>query len=145
MKGLICFDVDNTLLHSDGPHAYAFNEAFVRSGLKKVNLIKLKKSLDGRKAEAIIKKFFPHLKKEEVADVEKIHHSLIKKYSYLARPISKNVVKVLKKVKESYDIGVVSNSSSETIKELLKKSGIDRKSTRLNSSHGYISYSLFSF
>ena len=34
---LICFDMDNTLLHSDKAHSIAFNLALTDLGFKKIN------------------------------------------------------------------------------------------------------------
>ena len=47
MKPLICFDVDETLVHSNNVHVKSFNKAFIKNNLKPINEKRLAKALQG--------------------------------------------------------------------------------------------------
>ena len=109
MKPLICFDVDETLVHSNNVHIKSFNKAFIKNNLKPINEKRLAKALQGESSETIIKKFYPRLK---VKDVEKVHldkrRFVIKETYRYVKQIDKSS-NILKNLKKYYRIALISN------------------------------------
>ena len=125
MRMLICLDLDRTLIDSIKIHVRSFNEAFVLCGLGKVKDDKLRKTLDGRASEKVIKRFFPRLSERGVEKVKRVHKELIiKKYGKLARPLTKNTLKVLKMLKEKYVLAIISNATRKEVELFLNAARI---------------------
>src|SRR3989344_3368491 len=112
--GVICFDMDNTLIHSDKCHIEAYNKAFVKNGLKKLKDSKIKKALTGETHFQVIRKLFPNMNKKDVLEIKRLHDYYVRK-------------ETLKKLKKNYDLCLVSNCTKGEITALLKGTGIDKK------------------
>lgn len=123
---LICFDLDNTLVDSDKLHIFAFQKVF-----KEYNLPEVKKSavkdLFGITADILVKKLFPRLSDKEVKVLVDGHNRYAVKYAEKFIKPFPGVKSVLRKLKESYELGIVSNVSHKEIISTLKSAGIDIK------------------
>tara|TARA_Y100000310_G_scaffold223376_1_gene225217 strand:- start:2065 stop:2709 length:645 start_codon:yes stop_codon:yes gene_type:complete len=125
-KRLICFDLDNTLIHSDKAHIAAYHLAFKKNGLKKVNERLLKKKF-GRVGKLIVRELFPSLSNTKINKVIKDHHYfLIKKTYKFAKPIA-GAKNVLKQLRKNFKLAIVTNCSSETLKVLMKSTDIKKE------------------
>lgn len=125
-KKLICFDMDNTLIDADKLHVTAFNKAFKKNNLKAPNPKKLKK-LFGKLGILIVKDLFPKLRHKEILKVLEDHDNFVyKETKKYAKPF-KGVKKTLKKLKEEYKLGVISNCKHKEILEILKAAGLEKK------------------
>lgn len=127
---LICFDLDNTLVHSDRCHVYAFNKALKKFGFKpkKFGFIA---NLLGRPKFEIVSKLAPRANKKIKVEILRYHDLyLINKYCNLARKI-KYVLPVIKQLKERYNLAIVSNCKHKSIIALLKGAKLDRKYFRV--------------
>lgn len=124
---IITFDLDETLIHAKKSHWRAFNDAFEKFGLPKITYRKLLPFLNGRHAHQVVEDLFPKISAKKVNDITKEHHKLLKtKYGKYARKI-KGVVPALKKIKEKYEIGLVSNCTHKEINSLLKGARLNKK------------------
>jgi len=124
--GLICFDLDNTLVDSDELHIFAFKKAFKNCGLPKVKGIVIKNLL-GITGKVLVKKIFPKLSDKKIKDVVEEHNKYAIKYAKkFIRPFP-DVKTILKKLRKSYEIGVVSNCAHKEILSILKAAKIDVK------------------
>ena len=93
---LICFDMDNTLIHATKAHLKAYQLAFERHGLPRVKRDKIL-PLFGMISRQLVKKIYPSLTSKEVHAIVRDHDHIIQRetYSHL-RPV-KGVVKMLKR------------------------------------------------
>ncbi len=123
---LICFDLDNTLVHADDMHVKAFNKSFVKNNLPKVKSSELKK-LFGRIGVVIIKTLFPEITLNLAKKIVHDHNRLIVKgMAKEAKPI-KGVKTVLRKLKkQGYKLALLSNCSHIEIDAILKAVKIDK-------------------
>ena len=122
---LICFDLDNTLIHSDKAHVAAYNYALTKLGFKKRSFNFLVK-LFGRPHEEIIKVIAPKASKKEIRKISNLHDEILIKKTYrYAKPI-KNVNKTLKKLKKNYHLAILSNAVHKNISALLKGTRINK-------------------
>jgi HAD superfamily hydrolase (TIGR01549 family) len=121
-KKLICFDMDNTLVHSDKAHVYAFNKSLEDFGYKKLTFMSIAKHFGKPKDEVI--KTISGVDDEKI--IEKINNRHDKYlYTETKRYISKisGVEKVLKKIKKDYYVAVLSNCSHKNIEIILQSAG----------------------
>ena len=124
---LVTFDLDETLINAKKCHWLAYNEAFKKFGLKKLNYKKLIPYLNGMHAHGAVKLIYPKLSKKKIDDIVKEHHKLIGiKYGKYAKPI-KGVISVIKKIKKIYKVGIVTNCTHKELNGLLKGAKIDKK------------------
>tara|TARA_Y100000034_G_scaffold130667_1_gene189637 strand:- start:2118 stop:3524 length:1407 start_codon:yes stop_codon:yes gene_type:complete len=119
-KKLICFDMDNTLIHSDRAHVYAFNKALNSLGKKKLAFMAIAKHF-GKPKEDVAK---------SILDDEKLVNKLIEKHDYYLYKETKRYCRkisgsegVLKKLKKNYHIAILSNCSHKSMDNLLKAAG----------------------
>ncbi len=125
-KILLCFDLDNTLINSEKAHVLAYNSALEMNGYKKTTFNKLVKLL-GRPNKEVVKILIKSKNKKEINKVLNDHYYfLINKY-YKHVKIFPGVITVLKKLKKSYNIAVISNASHKSILALLRGAHIDRR------------------
>ena len=130
MKKLICFDLDNTLIYSDKCHILAYNEALKELKLKKPKTEFLK-SLFGMPHQFIIKIIAPGLDGEGMNKLVSIHDKILIQKTYKYSRQIPGTVKTLKKLRDDYDLALLSNSSHKNIIFLLDGAGIDRKLFRI--------------
>lgn len=131
MKKLICFDLDNTLIHSDVAHTLAYNHALKNNNFKKQNP-KIMKKLYGKPHHEIIKILTKG--KANKKQTEKIYHEhqkyLVQLYSKHAKAIP-GALTTLKKLKKEYILAILSNSTTKNIKALLKATKIPQNLFRI--------------
>ena len=126
-KGLICFDLDETLVSAKRCHWYGFNDAFKKYGLKQVRYKDFWPLLNGRRAHQVAKMLYPKLSDSKIDKIIKEHHKLIgTKYGKYSKQIG-NVNQILKKIKKRFEIALVSNCSHKEINGLLRGAKIDRR------------------
>jgi len=127
---LICFDLDNTLIHSDKCHVYAFNKALKKFGVKPKKYESIAK-LFGRPKQEVIDKLAPNCDNKTKLKILKYHNIYLRNdYYKLARKI-KYVLPVLKKLNKRYELAIVSNAYHKNIIALLKGAKLDRKYFKL--------------
>lgn len=124
-KKLICFDLDNTLIKSNKAHVRAFEMAFAKNKMKKINAKKIESLLNGRHAHDVVKMLFPKLNEDQVEKIVQDHHYFIRFTAKYAKRIG-GVVSTLKGIKKHYKIALVSNCIHNEISILLKSIGIRR-------------------
>ncbi|MDP2906348.1 MAG: HAD family hydrolase [Nanoarchaeota archaeon] len=124
--GMICFDLDNTLVDSDKLHVLAFQKAFKNYKLPKVkdNVII---ELLGLTGNVLVKTIFPHLSDEKARGVVEEHNKYSVKYAKKFIRAFPWVKQVLKELKKDHQLGVVSNCVHKEILSILKAAGIDVK------------------
>ena len=123
---VICFDMDNTLIHSDKCHIEAYNKAFVKNGINKLKSGKIKNALAGETHFQVIKKLFPHMKDKMVLKIRKDHNYFIIKETYKYAKKINGVAEALKNLKKKYVLSLISNCTKKEIFALLKWAGIDK-------------------
>lgn len=124
--GLICFDLDNTLVDSDKLHVFAFNKAFKKYKLPRVR-DEVIKGLLGLTADILVEKIFPKLSSSEVRAVVKEHNKYSMKYAKEFIKPFPGVKPVLKKLKKDYELGIISNCARKEILSILKAANIDTR------------------
>ena len=125
-KGLLCFDLDNTLIKSDDAHNFSYNAALKEAGLKTWNPAKMK-LIYGRPHFEVVRMLLRGRDGKLLQKVDELHGKyLVKKYNKKARAI-KGAISALKILKKSNRIAILSNCSHKTILCLLKGAGISRK------------------
>ena len=85
-KGIICFDVDGTLIKTNKAHIDAFNKAFEKNNLPTVGSAKLI-SLLGHTAIDIIHALFPDVSLRKVEAIAEDHSTFLKTTIEFAQPI----------------------------------------------------------
>src|SRR3989338_8415638 len=123
---VICFDMDNTLIHSDKCHIEAYNKAFVKNGINKLKKGRIKKALVGETHLQVIKKLFPHMGDRMVLKIRSDHNYFIRKKTYKYAKKINGVAETLKKLKGGYELSLISNCTKREIFALLKGAGIDK-------------------
>ena len=123
-KKLICFDMDNTLVHSDRAHVYAFNKALEDYGFNKLAFMAVAKHF-GKPKEECIKAISGSNDNEVIEKINKKHDEYL--YSETKRYVRKvpGVESVLKKLSRNYYIAVLSNCSHKNIEVILSAAGYD--------------------
>jgi len=124
-KDLICFDLDNTLISSNKAHVMAFELAFKKNNLKKINAKKIEPLLNGRHAHDIVKMLFPKLRSDAINNVVNDHHHFLRLTAKHARQIG-HADKTLRLLRKKYKIALVSNCIHKEINFLLKSANIRR-------------------
>lgn len=122
---LICFDLDNTLVHSDKAHVKAYNYALSRLGLKKKNP-KLIEELLGRPHNEVEKLLAPNLTEKQKVILRKYKYNYLKTKGYSDISAIKGVKPALKKLKKCYNLAVLSNCPHKDILLILKSSKIKK-------------------
>jgi len=119
--------MDNTLIYSDRCHIGAYNKSFVENGLRKLKGSKIKKALTGETHFQVIKKLYPKMISKIVWKIREDHNKFIRNEFYKYSKKINGVVEVLKKLRENYDLCLVSNCTKREINALLNGAGIDKK------------------
>ena len=121
---LLCFDLDNTLIHSDRAHAEAYDKALIKLGYERVP-IKLIRTLFGRPKREVVSILIGSKNKKKINDMLKWHDYYLYKTAKYTRKI-RGVINLLKKLKKKYNIAVLSNCSHKHIELLLNAANIDK-------------------
>jgi len=121
---LLCFDMDNTLVYSDRIHVEAFERAFEKNGLKRVDEKKLK-SYFGMVGSSIIRILFPMLDDEEVRKVMHDHNELVIMETAKYAKAVEGADDALKELKrKGFKLALISNCSHKEINAVMKSAGI---------------------
>ena len=125
MKPLLCFDLDNTLIHADKAHVKSYNKSLksLKLPTKKFKEIAIH---FGKPKEEVAKAILPKSKKNLSNKLNNLHdHYLTTEYYTKAKKI-KGVKKTLKKLKINYKIAILSNCQHRNIQYLLKGAKINK-------------------
>lgn len=126
-KPLICFDLDETLIRSNKVHILAFNKSFKMNGLKQVPYKKIESELIGKRSEEILNDLYPGLPKKKFKKILRDRTNFVIKETYKYTKQIDNASLILKKLREKYEIGLLSNCRHKEIDALLKGAKIDKK------------------
>ena len=127
---LICFDLDNTLVHSDKAHVVAYNYGLAKLGLRKKPYKYLVK-LFGKPHYEISKIIAPSLSEIDIHKLMRLHDEIVVKHTYKYIKKIKNVDKTLKELKKNYHLAILSNAVHKNIVASLKGAKLDRKLFKL--------------
>jgi len=120
---LICFDMDNTLVHSDRAHALAFQKGLVKLGYVKLKLDDISIHFGKPKLE-VAKEISGSKYKKDWLKVLKWHDYYLYNETLKYVVKIKGVVGVLKKLSSNNDLVVVSNCRHKSINKILKSAGL---------------------
>ncbi len=123
MKKIVAFDFDGTLVDSKEALAEAFNEAFHKNNLLRVDKEKIKK-LIGVPAKNLVLEFYPDLSPRKLQSVVDDKQALLDVSQFKLKP---NVNLTLLKLRVKYDLAIVSNAKHRQVVENMKIVGIDPK------------------
>ncbi len=123
MKKLICFDLDNTIIHSNKAHTIAFQKALKKLKLKVIPQKNISIHF-GKPKKEVAKAISSKKDKKTINKVLYWHdHYLYKETKKYVRRI-KGAISVLKRLKKKYKIALVSNCRHKSITTLLKSAKI---------------------
>lgn len=125
-KKLICFDLDNTIIHSDKSHTLAFQKALKKLKLKVIPQKDI--SIHFGKPKFEVGKAISSKKDKRTVNLVLYWHDhyLYKETKKYVKRIS-GVMSVLKKLKKKYKLALVSNCRHRNILLLLKEANIPYK------------------
>ena len=127
---LICFDLDNTLVHSDKANVLAYNYALAKLDLRKKPYKYLVK-LFGKPHYEISKIIAPKLTEREIYKLMKLHDDILVKHTYKHIKKIKNLDRTLKELKKNYHLAILSNAVHKNILASLKGARLDKKLFKL--------------
>ena len=125
--GLICLDMDNTVIHSDRSHATAYNYALTSLGRKKQNS-KFICSLFGGPKMMVAEKLMLDASKKEIQNFLNIHDKFLTEKTARYARLIRGARAALKELKREHEIALLSNAKHKNINALLK-------ATRLSSAY----------
>jgi len=123
-KGLICFDLDNTLIHSNVAHIIAYKKALKKLGHPHITNQQFLDNF-GRSSKVYLKELIKGITKREIEEIRALQVKYLKKTSKKYATKVRGVIGTLKKIKKHYTIAIVTNCSMENIKVLLKATNLD--------------------
>ena len=122
MKSLLCFDMDNTLIHSDKAHVKSYQRAlkYLKQPTKSFHdIAKHFGKPKSQVSKAILKD------KSLVKRLNKLHdHYLTETYTKATK--IRGVEKIIKQLKKKYKIAIVSNCRHRNIRLLLKGAKLNK-------------------
>jgi len=121
---LICFDMDNTLVHSDKAHALAFQKALVKLGFPRLRFLDIAKHFGKPKME-VAKAISGSNDKKVLLKILQIHDYWLYKDTKKYCTKIKGVLSVLKKLKEKHKLIVASNCKHKSIEIILDAADLD--------------------
>lgn len=123
-KGVICFDLDETLIHSSRAHVMAYQQALKKHGFIGLTQEKLLSKF-GVSSKIYLKQLIPEISKKDIESVRNLHAKLLIKTSKKYVSTIRGVRKSLKILSKDYILAIVTNCTSENIKILLKAARLD--------------------
>jgi len=123
-KKLICFDLDDTLVHADKAHLMAYTYALKKHKIKSVTQKQILQKF-GISAKVLLKQLLPNTPIKTINSIVKEHD---KKLYYFAKKYTcaiKGVRTALKKLSKKYELAIVTNCNHSTIKKTLKAAKIN--------------------
>lgn len=123
---LLCFDLDNTLVHSNRIHVEAFNLSFKMNGLPPVSSKKLISHF-GKVGTALVKGIFPKISEDEAVKVVKDHNRIVLEDTARYVKIIPGVKAALINLKKTgFKLALLSNCSHPEIEAILKRAKIGK-------------------
>ena len=113
-KGLICFDLDNTLIHSNVAHIIAYKKALKKLGHPHITNQQFLDNF-GRSSKVYLKELIKGITKREIEEIRALQVKYLKKTSKKYATKVRGVIGTLKKIKKHYTIAIVTNCSMENI------------------------------
>lgn len=126
MKQLLCFDLDNTLIHSDKAHVRAFNKGLKYLKQQKRSFYDIAKHF-GKPKTDVAKAILPKNQSKLIPKLLNLHDHYLATETYsLVKRIS-GVESTLKTLKKRYKIALLSNCRHRNIHYLLKGANIEKE------------------
>ena len=124
-KGLICFDLDNTLIHSNKAHIVSFQKSLRKHGYTHITNKQLADRF-GISSRMYLKELIPSVSKEEIESIRRVHSKFLKQTSKRYAHKIRGVVSTLKKLKRSYVLAIVTNCNNEDVDIFLYAVNLDK-------------------
>jgi pyrophosphatase PpaX len=125
-KRLICFDLDNTLIHSSKAHIMAFQKALKKHGYNNITNKQLKSKF-GVASRIYLKEFLPNASNREITSIRNLHDkyliTLSKKYVHKIR----GMMGALRELKKDYRFALVTNCNKKDVDIFLKILKLNKK------------------
>ncbi len=118
-KGLICFDLDNTLIKSNQCHLEAYQLAFKKNNVEKKITNKEILKYFGEGSRKIVEELFPKASREFIDKIVYNHDILVRKKTKKLVKIMPNARTMLSKLKQQWKLAVISNCNHKLIITLL--------------------------
>lgn len=125
-KGLICFDLDNTLIKSNRCHLRAYQLAFKKNNVaRKITNQRILRYF-GEGSKIIVQKLFPKGSREFIDDIVHDHDFFVRTQTYHQAKIMPDAVVILKTLRKHWKLALISNCNHALIISLLKAVHIPR-------------------
>ncbi len=125
-KGLICFDLDNTLIHSNKAHIISFQKSLRHHGYTNITNKQLENRF-GISSRIYLKEFIPDASSKEIDSIIRLHSKYLKQTSKKYAHKIRGVMSTLKKLKKSYLLAIVTNCSKEDVDIFFRAVNLDRR------------------
>lgn len=125
-KGLICFDLDNTLIRSNKCHLQAYQLAFKKNKVKQKITNKEILKYFGEGSRKIVEELFPKAAEEFIDKIVYDHDMLVRKKTKKFVKRIPNARTMLSRLKQQWKLAVISNCNHKLIIALLDAVKIPR-------------------
>ena len=125
-KGLICFDLDNTLIHSNKAHIIAYQKSLKKHGYTHITNKQLEEKF-GISSRKYLKDLIPELTKKEIKSIRETHDRYLKKTARMYVTKIRGVISTLNELKKCYKLAIVTNCSKKNIDILTKATKLDQR------------------
>lgn len=126
-KGLICFDLDNTLIRSNKCHLEAYQLAFKKNKVKQKITNKEILKYFGEGSRKIVEELFPKAAEEFIDKIVYDHDMLVRKKTRRFVKIIPNARTTLSRLKQQWKLALISNCNHKLIIVLLGAARIPKK------------------
>ena len=125
-KGLICFDLDNTLIHSNKAHIVAYKKALKKVGYSFITNQQLLSKF-GLSSKVYLKELIPKITPKEIEEIQVLQLKYLEQTSKKYATRIRGVIGALRKIKKHYNVALVTTCSEEHIQLLMKSTQLDPK------------------
>jgi pyrophosphatase PpaX len=125
-KRLICFDLDNTLIHSNKAHIIAYKKSLKKHSYKHITNKQLEEKF-GISSRIYLKELIPEITKKEIESIRILHDNYLKKTAKVYATKIRGVISTLNKLKKTYKLAIVTNCSRKNIDILTKATKLDQR------------------
>ena len=123
-KGLLCFDLDNTLIASNACHLRAYQLAFQKHHLKKSISSHQILRYFGQGGHILVRHLFPHASSSFIRSLVHDHdYFVLRETAFLAKPFP-GAKQLLQHLRRRWKLALVSNCSRKIIFALLRATNI---------------------
>jgi len=123
-KRLICFDLDNTLIHSNKAQVLAFQKALKKYGYNNITNKQLNDRF-GISSRIYLKELIPGITAKEINKIRKLHGFYLKETSKKYAHKIRGVTSALKELKKDYKIAIVTNCTRDDVDIFMKNLNFD--------------------